>query len=199
MEEGTFGVELERWLRSGRAQTFGDMGDAFAEKGFAVTALLLMSLPALPLPTGGVTHVFEAVTILVGAEMVVGRTTLWLPRRLRRRPLGPLLTDRALPAVIRLVRWFERRSRRRLPGLFAHRWTMRLLGLVIIGFATAAALAPPFSGLDTVPALGVVGVAMAIVLEDALILVLGLVVGVGGVALIVSLGAAVVHLIGRLF
>jgi hypothetical protein len=196
--EGAFGVELERWLRSGEAQTFGDMGDAFAEKGFAVTALLLMSLPALPLPTGGITHVFEAVTVLVGAEMVLGRRTLWLPRRLRRRPLGPLLTDRALPAIIRMVRWFERHSRRRLPGLFAHRFATRALGLVIIGFALAAALAPPFSGLDTVPALGVVGVAMAIVLEDALVLALGLLVGVGGVALIVSLGAAVVHLVERL-
>jgi len=74
-----------------------------------------------------------------------------------------------------------------------------VLGLVIIGFALAAALAPPFSGLDTFPALGVVGVAMAIVLEDVLVLAIGLVVGTGGVALIASLGAAVVHLVGRLF
>jgi hypothetical protein len=197
--EGAFGVELERWLRSGEAQTFGDMGDAFAEKGFAVTALLLMSLPALPLPTGGITHVFEAVTVLVGAEMVLGRRTLWLPRRLRQRPLGPLLTNRALPAIVRLVRWFERHSRRRMASLFAHRLAIRVLGLVIIGFALAAALAPPFSGLDTFPALGVVGVAMAIVLEDVLVLAIGLVVGTGGVALIASLGAAVVHLVGRLF
>ena len=36
---------------------------------------------------------------------------------------------------------------------------------------------------------------MAIVLEDALVLALGLLVGIGGVALIVSLGAAVVHLV----
>ena len=36
--------------------------------------------PATPLPTGGVTHVFELITVLLGA-MVLGRRTIWLPER----------------------------------------------------------------------------------------------------------------------
>ncbi len=65
-------------------------------------------------------------------------------------------------------------------------------------FAIAAALAPPFSGLDTFPALGAVLVALAIILEDVVVLALGLVVGTGGVVLIFTIGAALFHLLGSL-
>jgi len=54
----TFSDELERWLRSGRRQTVRALGDVFEERSFAVVRL--MFLPALPVPTDGVPHVFEA-------------------------------------------------------------------------------------------------------------------------------------------
>ena len=70
-----------------------------------------------------------------------------------------------------------------------------LLGLLLVGLAVAAAIAPPFSGLDTLPALGAVGVALAIILEDVVILAIGVVVGTGGVVLMITIGAALVRLI----
>ena len=72
---------------------------------------------------------------------------------------------------------------------------LRLLGLLLVGLAVAAAIAPPFSGLDTLPALGAVGVALAIILEDVVILAIGVVVGTGGVVLMITIGAALVRLI----
>jgi hypothetical protein len=197
--EPTFSVELERWLRREGPKTFGDMNDVFGEKGFAVTVLLVMSIPAIPLPTGGVTHVLEVIAVLVGAQMVLGRTTLWLPRRLRNRELGPLITNKALPFIIRRVQWFEKRSRRRGAAFFQHRWFVRILGLVVIALALAAGLAPPFSGLDTLPALGAVVVALAIILEDVVVLAIGLLIGTGGILLIVTVGAALARLIRHLF
>ena len=65
-------------------------------------------------------------------------------------------------------------------------------------FAIGAALAPPFSGLDTVPALGAVVVALAIILEDVVVLAVGVAIGAGGIALIVTVGAAVVHFVRNL-
>jgi hypothetical protein len=197
--EATFSDQLERWLRSDGSKTFGGMTDVFGERGFAVTVLLLMSVPAIPLPTGGVTHVFEAIAILIGLEMVLGRSTLWLPKRVRGRELGSVLTDRALPFIMRRVRWFERRSRQRGAFLFAQRWFIRVLGLVVAALALAAALAPPFSGLDTLPALGAVVIALSIILKDAIVLAVGLLLGTGGVVLIVSVGAALARLLRGLF
>jgi hypothetical protein len=64
--------------------------------------------------------------------------------------------------------------------------------------ATAAFLAPPFSGLDTLPSLGVVVLSVGVLLEDFYVAIAGLVVGAVGIALEVALGAAAIRGIGEL-
>jgi hypothetical protein len=194
-----FSEELESWLVADGPKSLGALADEFGEKGFAVAILLLMFVPALPVPTGGVTHVFEAITVLLAFEMVLGRETIWLPERWRSRELGELTTGKALPFIIRRVRWFERFARPRWARLLRQRWFLRVLGIVIIVFTVGAALAPPFSGLDTLPALGVVLIALAIILEDGAFVVAGAVVGLAGLALIVTVGSAVASAFRRLF
>jgi len=198
-EDPAFSDQLETWLESDGEKTIGALGVVFAEKSFAVTILLLMFVPALPLPTGGVTHVFEVITIVLAAEMVIGARSIWLPARWRDRALGPATTGKAIPFMMRRVRWLERFSRPRLASLYEQRWFVRILGLVFIALALASALAPPFSGLDTLPALGAVFVALSIILEDIVALAIGLGLGVGGILLIVTVGAALFNLIKGLF
>jgi hypothetical protein len=190
-----FTARLEAWLRQDGPKTLGDLGDVFAEKLFATTILLLMFVPALPLPTGGVTHVLEVIAIVVAAQMVLGRQTLWLPDRWQGRELGVLATERAIPFMIRWVRRLEGISRQRGSSLFQTRVHRRILGAIIIVFALAAALAPPFSGLDTLPALGAAIVALSIILEDVVVLAIGTVVGILGITLIVALGATLARVV----
>ena len=45
--------------------------------------LLLALRPALP--TGGVTHVFELIAMLLALQLIVGRRHVWLPERWRQR------------------------------------------------------------------------------------------------------------------
>jgi hypothetical protein len=185
-----FSDELERWLRSDGEKTLGALGDVFGERSFAVTIVLLMILPATPLPTGGITHVFEVITVLLGLELVIGRKTIWLPERWKRRKLGATTTGKAIPTIIKLIRRVERFSRPRGVRIFTSRIAMRLIGVVVIAFAVAAALAPPFSGLDTLPALGAVIVALSIILQDVVVLAVGIAVGTGGIVLILTIGKA---------
>jgi hypothetical protein len=192
---GDFSDDLDTWLSSDAPKTLEDLGNAFAEKSFAVTILLLMFVPALPLPTGGITHVFEVITVVIALQMVLGRRTIWLPRKWKQKELGKTITGKGVPFVIRRVRWFEKFSRPRFAGLFTQRWFIRVLGLVIIAFTIGAAIAPPFSGLDTLPALGVVTICLAIILEDVIVLGIGMVIGTGGIVLIVTIGAAIAHFI----
>src|SRR5205814_1521078 len=70
MPDDPFSVQLERWLESDHPKTLGRLGEVFKEKAFAIAVLLLMATPALPLPTGGTTHVCEAVAALIGADGV---------------------------------------------------------------------------------------------------------------------------------
>jgi hypothetical protein len=190
-----FSDELQAWLEAPAKKTIADLTRVFEEKSFAIVFLLMMSLPALPIPTGGVTHVFEAITMLLALELVVGRDTIWLPKRWRQRELGALSTKRAIPFLVRRVRWFERFSRPRLPWLFDQRVVLSLIGAVVFVLALAAFVAPPFSGLDTLPSVGAVAIALSIILKDALILLIGLLVGSVGIGLEIALGSAVVHLL----
>jgi hypothetical protein len=193
LEPQDFSDELESWLRSDGPKTLEELGNTFAERSFAVTTLLLMFVPALPLPTGGITHVFEVITVVVAIQMILGRRTIWLPRKWKQRELGATITGKAVPFVVRRIRWFEKFSRPRFAGLFRQRWFIRVIGLVIIAFTVGAGIAPPFSGLDTLPALGVVAISLAIILQDVVILGAGLVIGTGGIVLIVTIGAAIAH------
>lgn len=192
-----FSAQLERWLRSDETKTLGALSEVFSEKSFAVTIVLLMFVPALPLPTGGISHLFEVITVVLAAEMVLGRRTVWLPERWQRRELGATTTEKAIPFMIRWIRRVERFSRPRGAWLFEQGWMLRLVGLLLMGFAVGAAVAPPFSGLDTLPAFGAVAIALSIILEDVAVLAIGIVVGAVGIALIVTIGAAIVRILGN--
>ena len=89
--------------------------------------------------------------------------------------------------LINLIRRLERLSRPRLRFLFDHRLSNIVFGVLVIGGCAAAFLAPPFTGLDTLPALGVVLLSLGVLLEDVLIVVVALAV-VAGVVLEVVLG-----------
>ena len=194
-----FSDRLEAWLAADERKTLGELDEVFAAKAFAVTIMFLMFVPALPLPTGGITHVFEVIVVLLGAEMVAGAKTIWLPAKWRDREIGGATTMRALPIMARRIRWFERFARPRGRHLLGQGWFVRLLGLVLITFAVAAGFAPPFSGLDTLPAMGAVAVALGIVLDDVVFVGIGVVLGTAGIALALTIGSAVVHLIKNLF
>ena len=68
--------ELERWLQSDRPKTIGGLVELFQEKSFAVLFVVLLAIPALPLPTGGVTHVFEVIAMLLALELVAEHHSL---------------------------------------------------------------------------------------------------------------------------
>jgi hypothetical protein len=195
VEREPFSDQLERWLQRNEPKTLGTLGEVFGEKSFAVSVLLLMFVPAIPAPTGGITHVFEVITVFIGAQMIIGARTIWLPARWRDRELGETVTKKGIPFIARTIRRFERFSRPRLASLYEQRWFVRILGLIVIALAVGAAFAPPFSGLDTLPALGAVIVALSIILSDVLLLGIGLAIGTGGVILIVTVGATLVRLI----
>ena len=189
--------ELRDWLDAPGAKTLGDVIELFGPKSFAVMFVLLLGVPALPLPTGGVTHVFEVIAVLLAAQLLVGREEIWLPERFRTRELAG--GQRFIAGLTKLIARFERISKRRLAFLFGSRPSNAVFGLIVIAGSAAAFLAPPFTGLDTLPALGVVLVSLAVLLEDIAIAIVGLVVLAAGVLLEILLGKAAIDAIGDLF
>ena len=156
-----------------------------------------MGVPALPLPTGGATHVFEVITVLLALQLIVGREEIWLPRRLRERrdrhgrevrhraaeghppARAPLAPAAALPLRAPAEQRRLRAARHRRVGRRLRR--------------------APFTGLDTLPALGVVLVSLGVLLEDFALVVVGVTVGAAGVLLEFVLGEAALNGIKKLF
>jgi hypothetical protein len=192
--------QIERWLASEGDKTLGGLIDVFQEKSFALTFILLLGVPALPLPTGGATHVFEVIAMLVALQLVAGRDKIWLPERWRKVELGTGGgRTRFIRGLMKVIRWIERFSRPRLRFLFDHRASNTVFGLLVVAGSLGAFLAPPFTGLDTLPSLGVVLLSLGVLLEDFAVVGLALIVGGAGVLLEIVLGRAAVRGIGNLF
>jgi hypothetical protein len=191
--------QLERWLSGDGEKTLASLIELFEEKSFAILFVVLLGVPALPLPTGGATHVFEIIAVLLAAQLIAGRHHIWLPRRWRTLELAGDRQQRFIAALMKMIRRLERISRPRLRFLFDHRLSNIVFGLLVIGGCLGAFLAPPFTGLDTLPALGVVLLSLAVLLEDFAVVVAALVVGVTGVVLEIVLGSAAINGIGSLF
>ena len=83
--------------------------------------------------------------------------------------------------------------------MFDHRLSNIVFGLLAIGGSAGAFFAPPFTGLDTLPALGVVLLSLGVLLKDFVIVIASLLVGLAGVVLELVLGSAAVNEIGKLF
>ncbi len=194
-----FSTELEYWVNNTKHKTIASLNELADEKGFAILFLLLMSIPALPLPTGGVTHLFELIVMIICLELIIGRRSLWLPKKWQKRKLPKTIETKTIPFLIKIIRWFERYSRPRLAGLLKHRLFSPIIGLIVFGFTLGAFLAPPFSGLDTLPSLGVVFLSIGLILEDTAILLFGILVGLLGVLLEIGLSSIIVHQLSRLF
>ena len=184
---------LEQWLGSTGETTLGGLIDFFGQKSFALVFVLLLGVPALPLPTGGATHVFEIVAVLVALQLIAGRDQIWLPARWRKLELAGPRQQRFIGGLVRMVRRLERFSSPRLRWVFNHRLSNIVFGLLVVAGTVGAFLAPPFTGLDTLPALGVVLLSLAVLLEDIAIAVVAVIVGAVGVALEIFLGTAAIH------
>jgi len=190
---------LQGWLEGDSDKTLGSLVELFGEKSFAVLFVFLLGVPALPLPTGGATHVFEIIAALLALQLVVGRDQIWLPQKWCKLQLAGPKQQKFITGLMKLIRRLERFSRPRLRFLFETRISNSVYGLLALGGTAGAFFAPPFTGLDTLPALGVVLLSLGVLLEDVIVVAIGLVVGVAGVLLEIIVGSAVVHGVSSIF
>ena len=135
--------ELDGWLRSDGDKTLGSLIDLFEERSFAVLFLFLLAPSALPLPTGGVTQVLEAIAMLLALQLIANRDCVWLPRRWEAVDLGGDKQARLLTGLMNIVRRLERVSRPRLRMAFDHRISNIVFGALV------RRAAMPLDNLDT--------------------------------------------------
>jgi len=195
----TVSDELQAWFDGDGDHTLGGLVAVFGPKSFALIFVLLLGLPALPLPTGGATHLFEVIAVLLALELIVGRREVWLPQRWRKVELAGPRQVRFTTGLINTIRRVERISKPRMRFLYERRLSNPVFGILIVVLSVAAFLAPPFTGLDTLPALGAVLLSLSVLLEDVALAIAGLAAGIAGIVLEIVLGTAAIKGLSSLF
>jgi hypothetical protein len=193
-QEQKISQQLEEWLQKDGKKTIGGLVDTFGPRSFAILFIVLMALPALPLPTGAVSHVLEIVTMLLALELIVGRQDVWIPKRFQDKELKGVTGPKFTKHLIKRIRWFEKFSKPRTAHLLERRLTGVVFGAIVFALALTAFLSPPFSGLDTLPALGAVVLSLGVLLGDIVVAGIGIGLGAGGITLVLALGKAITKL-----
>ncbi len=163
--------------------------ELLGERAFGL-AILVFTLPnSLPIPSPpGFSAVTGIPILLLAAQMVLGRLTPWLPRRIgdysfSREKFATLL-KKALPYIRRIERLLHPRLAF-MHGALAE----RMVGLVIVFLALVLSLPIPFGNF--VPGLSMSLIAIGMLERDGALMLAGILLGVGGVALIfTALGTA---------
>ncbi|MGK2878566.1 MAG: exopolysaccharide biosynthesis protein [Solirubrobacterales bacterium] len=190
---------LKDWRDAPGEKTLGGLIDTIGLRSFALLFIILLGLPALPLPTGGVTHAIEVVAMILALQLIIGRKTVWVPKRWRGVEFEDGAKGQFIDGLINTTTRLERHSKPRLTWMFGHWWSETLYGLAVLAGSLAAFFAPPFTGLDTIPALGVVILSVGVIMEDIAYVIGGAVMIVAGVVLEITLGDAIYQAVKSLF
>lgn len=105
--------DLEKNLDD-RRTTLGDVIEAFGQRSFLATMLVPALIAFSPLSGIPMLSTMLGLAIaLSAAQMLIGRDHLWLPRLIKRVPLGETANGRAMGAVEKVANWLDRYSRSR--------------------------------------------------------------------------------------
>lgn len=147
--------------------SLGSLLEIFGDEGLLLLTILLTLVFLIPVSIPGVSTVFGGAILLIGFSRLLGRT-LWLPGKLRDRPLPAARLRPALGAGMKWVQRLEKVSRpHRLRGLVDGRVQDMVISLAFI-LAALLLMVPlgfvPFS--NTLPALALLAYAIGLIQRD---------------------------------
>jgi hypothetical protein len=147
--------------------TLGDILAETSERGFSLVIVLLVLPFLFPMPPG-LAGPFGAASLILSIQMVLGRRSPWLPKRIANykfpRPFAQLL----LQNLRRLTKILEKIARPRLAKIADNPLTWRINGLCI-SWLTLLLMSPvPFT--NPIPTVGILLLAVATIESDGLLI-----------------------------
>lgn len=154
--------------------TLGELLDVFGDEGLLLLTVLLTLVFLIPVSIPGVSTVFGAAILLIGASRLAGQP-LWLPRRLREKALPAARLRPALTGGMSWVRRLERISRpHRMAAMVDGRASNLFNNLAFI-LAALLLMAPfgfvPFS--NTLPGVALLLYGIGLIQRDGVAVLLG--------------------------
>lgn len=154
-------------------------------RAFGVLLILFAAPNALPMPPGFST--FSAIFILlVAVQLILGRTALWMPRRIGYKSVSRQHLERVIGWTVPKLRRIERWSKPRFIKLTRQN-ARRPLGILIMILALIMALPIPIVG-NMPPAVAIMLMGFGMLERDGIWVGAGVMIGLVDIAIIVALG-----------
>ena len=176
-EEAPLGSVLDDLEQSGgdEAASIGQVLDAFQHRSLGVLLTFFGLIAALPIigDIPGVSILIGTLILIVVAESLFGRGTLWMPDFVRRREISRGKFDKGIRKARPWVEWVDRLLKPRLEALAAgrtNRWII-ILAAAILAVTFYPLAFVPFG--VTAPALGVLALGLGLMACDGLLVLVG--------------------------
>jgi hypothetical protein len=172
-----------------------DILNAFGDRAFGALMLVFAAPNILPLPPG-TSAVLGAPLLFVTAQLMTGRTSLWMPRLICERSISrnvfSTLTSKLKPVLQRSERYLKPR----LTGLLQPA-SERIIGAACLLLALILFLPIPFGNIP--PALAISAFALGILERDGVAALLGWVTTAGSLLILAAISSAIVAGISAFF
>lgn len=163
--------------------------EGFGNRAFGALLFIFAVPVALPIAIPGISAVLGAPLLFLSWQLMRGREQPWLPQVMRSRSFRRVdfagMLQRVLPSIRRVERlvgprliWMTNRRGEQVIGLFA--------------FVLAVVLFLPIPFGNTVPALAIAILALAVLERDGVAAIAGTLVGVAGIAVVSGVIAGLV-------
>jgi hypothetical protein len=174
--------------RPAAAISIGDVLNAFGDRAFGALMLLFAAPNMLPLPPG-MSAVLGAPLLFITAQLMLGRSTLWMPRFICERSISreffSLLTAKLSPILNRAERFLRPRL-----SMLLHPVPERIVGAACLLLAVILFLPIPFGNIP--PAFAIAAFALGILERDGVATVVGWLGTVGSLLILAAVSSAII-------
>jgi hypothetical protein len=164
-----FSQEIKSLLQrlSEQSLTLGDVLTETSERGFSLVIALLVLPFLFPMPPG-LTGPFGAACLLLSLQMLFGRRSPWLPKKIANYQFPRPFAQVILQNLRRVTSLLETITRPRLTKIASHDFVWRFNGFCI-SWLTVLLMSPvPFT--NPIPTIGILLFAVASIESDGLLI-----------------------------
>ncbi|MBK1987507.1 exopolysaccharide biosynthesis protein [Sphaerospermopsis aphanizomenoides BCCUSP55] len=147
--------------------TLGDILRQTSERSFSLVIALLVLPFLFPMPPG-LTGPFGAACLLLSVQMLLGRRSPWLPKKIANYKFPRPFAQIILQNLRRVTKVLEKITRPRLTKIASHPLTWKINGFCI-SWLTILLISPiPFT--NPIPTIGILLLAVATIESDGLLI-----------------------------
>nr|WP_066375791.1 exopolysaccharide biosynthesis protein [Anabaena sp. CA = ATCC 33047] len=147
--------------------SLGEILAETSERGFSLVITLLVLPFLLPMPPG-LTGPFGAACLCLSVQMILGRRSPWLPKRIARYKFPRSFAQVLLQNLRRVTKVLEKIARPRLTKIANYDLTWRINGLCISWLTLLLMLPVPLT--NPIPTVGILLLAVATIESDGLLI-----------------------------